>query len=161
MHANAALLHKLFNALGERDAATMMSCYDGEARFRDIAFDLHSRERIATMWRMICSGDIKVLDFEVLDADDVSGRARVIDDYTIGRETDPPEKRKRVVNAIESSFEFNHGLITRHYDSCDAKAWATQAVGGPLGFLFGRFRFLRSFMARRKLSKFANKAGRR
>ena len=53
MHANAALLNRLFAALQERDPVAMASCYDREARFRDIAFDLEGRG-IADMWRMIC-----------------------------------------------------------------------------------------------------------
>lgn len=154
MHANAALLHKLFTALQKLDHATMASCYHPRARFRDIAFDLHGREPIHDMWRMICSGDIKV-KFEVVEADDLGGRAKLIDTYTFGASKDPPKPGRPVRNAIESRFQFEDGLILRQDDDCDAKGWARQALGdGIVGLLAGRIRLLRSRKAKAKLAAF-------
>ena len=82
MHDNRALLTQLYTALGHHDHATMAACYHRDATFRDIAFDLKERAEIHTMWHMICSGDIKV-EFELLDADDHSGRVDLIDTYTL------------------------------------------------------------------------------
>ena len=65
MHANAALLHRLFTALDHNDHPTMASCYHSAARFRDIAFDLRGRKQIHSMWHMICAGDIRAT-FEVV-----------------------------------------------------------------------------------------------
>jgi hypothetical protein len=154
MHPNHVLLSRLHDALGSHDAATMAACYHPEARFRDIAFDLHGRQAIHDMWRMICSGDIAV-EFEVVEADDRSGRVRLVDVYTFGASRDPPRAGRRVRNEIESRFEFEDGRIRRHRDVCDAREWARQALGrGPVGILAGRIRLLRSRKARAKLAAF-------
>lgn len=154
MHENAALLHKLFSALGDHDHEAMASCYHPDAHFRDIAFDLQGRERIRDMWRMICSGDIAV-EFKVVEADEHSGRVRLIDTYTFGASKDPPRPGRPVRNVIESRFEFEEGLIRRQDDDCDPKEWATQALGeGFAGFLAGHIRLLRSRKAKAKLAAF-------
>jgi len=154
MHANAALLTRLFTALAAHDPDAMASCYHREARFRDIAFDRRGRDEIHDMWRMICAGDIAV-KFEIVDADDHSGLVRLVDDYTIGGAKDPPEDRRPVRNEIESRFQFRGDRIWRQDDDCDAKQWARQALGGgPIGFLAGRIRLVRSVLARAKLAAF-------
>lgn len=158
MHANAALLDKLFTALDRHDHETMASCYHPDAAFRDIAFDRRGRGEIHDMWRMICHNDIRV-KFEIVDADDIAGRVRLIDVYTFGASKNPPDPGHRVVNAIESRFRFEGGLIRRHDDRCDAKDWARQALGeGIAGFLAGRIRLLRSRKAREKLDAFLAQA---
>lgn len=151
MHPNFALLNKLFTALGDHDHETMASCYHPQARFRDIAFDLEGREQIHGMWRMICSGDIRV-QFEILEADDRSGRVRLVDTYSFDAKERPPGRPVR--NEILSRFEFEDGRIISQDDRSDAKEWARQAVGGLRGFLAGRLRFLRSRKARAKLDRF-------
>jgi ketosteroid isomerase-like protein len=157
MHANAALLHRLFAALGAHDHAAMAACYRPGAQFRDIAFDLDGREAIAGMWRMICDGGsgIKVVALEVVEADDRAGLARVVETYRFRASSDPRKPARLVRNAIVSRFRFEEGRILRHDDECDAKAWARQALGnGPIAFLAGRLRFLRSRKARAKLEAF-------
>jgi hypothetical protein len=157
MHANAALLNKLFDALGRRDHETMASCYHQRAHFRDIAFSLRGRQRIHDMWRVICEGDsaIEVRDFEVIEADDDRGCARVVEHYTFQRRKDPPGHRVPVDNRIVSRFRFENGKILRQDDECDAREWARQALGEGLGgFLAGRIRLLRWAVARGKLRKF-------
>lgn len=155
MHANATLLNALFTALARHDHAGMAACYHPQARFRDIAFDLRGRERIHAMWRMICAGDIEVVDFEVIDVDDSKGRARIVEEYTFHRRKAPPDDVARVRNSIVSRFRFEDGKIRCQDDDCDPKEWARQALGdGMAGFLAGRFRPLRSFVAKRKLAKF-------
>jgi len=153
MHANAALLRKLFAALREHDHLTMASCYHPKARFRDIAFDLHGVEDIYDMWRMICTGDIRV-KVEAVEADDRAGLVKLVDDYTISRSR-LSRKRHPVHNVIKSRFRFKDGLILRQDDDCDAREWARQALGhGPFGFLAGRIRLMRSLVAKAKLAKF-------
>jgi ketosteroid isomerase-like protein len=145
MHANAALLNRLFDALGRHDHAAMAACYHPKARFRDIAFDLEGR-KIGDMWRMVCSGDIRV-EIEQVEADDRTGLARIVDRYSFGR------KQKPVVNRIESRFQFRNGRIVRQDDDCDPQSWAEQSLGrGPLGALAGRSRLVRSVLARGKLA---------
>lgn len=155
MHANAALLNKLFTALGAHDCATMMTCYHPRAHFRDIAFDCGGLDEIRGMWRMICEGlsNIEVLQFEVVDADDRAGFVRLVEKYTYA--SNEHSLRRPVYNVIESRFLFEDGRILSQHDACDAKEWARQAMGGIAGFLAGRLRLPRSIGARKKLKAFA------
>jgi len=148
MHPNADLLRKLYTSLNQHRYAGMAECYHREAIFHDIAFDLQGKDQIAVMWRMICSGDLRAT-FEVVRADDRSGMAEVVDEYTFA------ETGRRVRNPIESRFRFRDGLIIEHRDSCDARAWANAALGGFGGFLAGRLRFLRAWKANAMLRRFS------
>lgn len=154
MHPNLALLNRLFTALDRHDHAAMAACYHPNATFHDIAFDLRGRDEIHRMWEMICAGDIHAR-FEVLHVDDRSGHVDLVDTYTFGRSTNPPKPGRPVRNVIDAKFRFQDGLIIEHRDACDAREWASQAIGGPAGFLAGRLRFLRSRKARQKLDAFA------
>ena len=109
MHPNATLLTRLFTALNDHDAAAMSACYCEDAQFHDIAFDLHGQQEVRAMWTMICKTDIKAT-FEVVEADNKSGRVKLIDDYTF-RDTG-----RRVHNVIDSRFTFRDGLIATHMD---------------------------------------------
>ena len=147
MHPNAALLDRLFRNLDLHRAGRMAECYHPKATFRDIAFDLHGKDEIHAMWRMICGGDIRAT-FVIVHADDECGMVKLVDDYTF------TDTGRKVRNTIESRFRFRHGLIVEHRDACDAKAWASAALGGVAGFLAGRCRFLRAWKARNKLRQF-------
>jgi ketosteroid isomerase-like protein len=153
MPDNAALLDRLFTALDKHDHITMASCYREHAHFRDIAFDLVGRTRIHSMWHMICSGDIRA-DYEILEADDCTGLVRLVDTYRFGASKIPHRKGRHVRNEIESRFTFKDGLIVRHEDHCDPKAWARAALGGIIGFAAGRVRMLRSYRANAMLADF-------
>jgi hypothetical protein len=154
MHANAILLNKLFTALDMHDHEAMASCYHKDAHFRDIAFDLKGRAQIHRMWRMICSGDIRVW-FEILAANDRTGWVRLVDAYTFGASNTPLRPGRPVRNAIESRFTFEQGLILSHDDDCDPKAWARQALGsGIKRFVAGRFRRARNREAMSMLKAF-------
>jgi ketosteroid isomerase-like protein len=159
LHPNADLLHRLFTALDHHDHRTMASCYHPEATFRDIAFDLRGRPQIHSMWHMICKGDIRAT-FKVAHASDQEGRVRLVDTYTFGASKAPPKRGRPVRNVVDSRFQFQDGLIIEQLDFCDARAWAKAALGGPIGFLAGRIRFLRSRAAGKKLEGFvANRLG--
>ena len=80
-----------------------------------------------------------------IEADDRSGRARIVDEYTFS------DTKLPVVNPIESRFRFENGRIAEHRDACDARQWAEQAIGGVKGWLAGRVRPLRAWKAARKL----------
>jgi len=148
MHANAALLQRLFTALDQHDHQTMGTCYHSAATFRDIAFDLRGKQRIQGMWHMICEGSDLRATFEVVHANDEDGRVNLVDHYTF-RDT-----KRKVRNVIESRFRFRDGLIVEHTDDCDARAWAAMALGGVGGVLAGRFRVLRSWKGNKKLASF-------
>jgi len=147
MHPNALLLQRLFSSLDRKDDKAMAACYHTEATFQDIAFALRGKAEIADMWRMICAGDIRTT-FEILQADDATGRVKVIDEYTFS------ETGRRVKNVIDSRFTFRDHLIVEQRDDCDPREWAAMAMGGAKGFLAGHIAPLRRLMARRKLKTF-------
>jgi ketosteroid isomerase-like protein len=147
MHPNAALLERLFTGLDQHDHQSMAACYHADATFTDIAFDLRGKKQIHPMWHMIAGGDIRAT-FDIVHADDNTGQANVVDDYTL------TSAGRSVHNVIDSNFRFQDGLIIEQRDLCDASAWAAMALGGPIGFLAGRFRFLRSQKARAILAAF-------
>jgi ketosteroid isomerase-like protein len=151
MEGNAAILELLFSNLNRHDHQEMAKCYHPQASFHDIAFDLHGKGQIHSMWQMICEGDIRVT-FEVVEASKQEGFVKLVDEYTFS------ETGRRVRNSIESRFRFQDGLIIEQRDSCDARAWAAMAIGGPKGFLAGRFHFLRSWKARGMLRRFISNA---
>jgi ketosteroid isomerase-like protein len=147
MHPNAQLLQRLYSSLGRHDHQAMTDCYHPDATFHDIAFDLQGKDQIGSMWRLICSGDIRTT-FEIVKVDDCEGIVTLVDEYTFS------ETGRRVRNPIESRFGFRDGLIAGHRDSCDPRAWAAVAIGGLVGFLAGRLRFLRAWKARGMLRTF-------
>ncbi len=147
MHPNAKLLEQLYSGLARRDAEAMAACYHADATFHDIAFDLHGKDKIHSMWRMICSGDIRAT-FEIVRADERDGVAKVVDEYTF------TDTHRKVRNPIESHFRFQDGRIIQHRDECDPRQWAAAALGGVLGFVAGRVRFLRAWKASAKLRRF-------
>lgn len=148
MHPNGVLLQRLFTALDRHDYLAMGPCYQPTAAFHDIAFDLKGRQRILAMWHMICEGsDIRVT-FDVVHANDQDGRVTLVDEYTF-RDTG-----RKVRNVIDSRFHFSDEHIVEHRDFCDARAWASMAIGGASGFLAGRIRLLRSLKANKKLGTF-------
>ena len=156
MHPNAELLQRLFSALDRHDHWAMAACYHPEATFRDIAFDLRGRRQIHSMWHMICEGDIRV-KFKVAHADDHEGRLRLVDTYTFGAIRLAAKRGRLVRNVVTCQLRFRDGLIIEHRNTCDARAWAKAALGGPIGFFAGRMRFLRSWKARRNLRDFVEK----
>lgn len=151
-HPNAELVRRLYGCLDRHQPEEMAKCYHPDATFHDIAFDLSGKERIAAMWRMICAGDIRAA-LESVQAGDATGSATVVDQYTF------TDTGRPVRNRIQSEFRFRDGLIVEHRDSCDARAWASAAIGGAAGFLAGRFRFLRAWKAGRKLRRFVRAGG--
>ena len=155
MHPNALLLERLFFSLNQHDHEAMAACYHSQATFTDIAFNLHGRHQIHAMWHMICkpgdhTSDICAM-FNVIHANDQRGWVNLVDDYTFS------STGRRVTNVIDSHFRFKDGLVAEQHDFCDARTWASMAVGGLSGFLAAEFHSLRSFKARQMLNKFVEK----
>jgi hypothetical protein len=155
VHPNALTIQRLFTALDQHDHAKMAACYAANATFRDIAFDLRGQKQIASMWHMICETDIRTT-FQVLSADDQRGHARVTDVYTFGAA--PGRRGRPVTNLIDSRFVFQaDGLILEQRDDCDARAWASAAIGGPVGFLAGNVELLRRAVFMHALEAFVRR----
>jgi ketosteroid isomerase-like protein len=141
------LIERLLKAYQSLDFNTMAACYHEDATFSDIAFRLRSRKQIHAMWHMICAKGIEVtVDSVMAEGDSV--RARIVDTYTFS------DTGHRVVNKIESIFQFQGGLIVTQRDICDPLDWARQAFGGRKGEVVGRIGFLRRMAARKKLRAF-------
>jgi ketosteroid isomerase-like protein len=155
-HPNVALVERLFAALNRHDHDAMAGCYDNDqATFHDIAFHLERKPEIHDMWRMICEGESGIeVNVKRIDADAERGEARVLDRYRFGRDKARRKEGQLVVNEITSRFRFRDGRIIEHVDECDERAWAKQALGGPIGWIAGRSRFVRSLSATAKLKKF-------
>lgn len=147
MHRNTALIEKLFTSLDNHNHQSMADCYHPEAKFKDIAFDLTGKKKIHAMWHLICDGDIRV-KVEAIDADGIKGISKIVDEYTF------TDTGNTVINKITSAFSFKDGLIFQQEDNCDAKDWASQALGGIKGYLAGRIQFLRKLKAFLKLREF-------
>jgi len=157
MHPHAELLASLFEFLNAHEHERMADCYHQHASFKDIAFSLHGRDRIHAMWEMFCTdnehgkSDISVT-VEELEANDSTGWARIVDNYTIRDSKRVPKPRVR--NPITSSFEFRDGLILVQKDDCDRVTWAKQAFGGVEGFVMGHCGIIRRCGAMSKLKRF-------
>jgi hypothetical protein len=81
MHANAALLRRLYTGLNQHDHETMAGCYHPEVTFKDIGFTLKGTRHIHAMWHVIRETDIQAT-FDNVRADDFSGQVNLCDDYT-------------------------------------------------------------------------------
>jgi SnoaL-like protein len=156
LHPNAAVIERLFRALNAHDAEAMVACYHHrKVRFRDIAFNLRSKPKIHSMWRMICEGDSDIkVSCEIVEADERRVVAKITDDYYFGRDIKNQREGKHVVNTITSYFTIRDELIATHVDDCDPRAWADQALDGWRGWIAGRVRLARAVVAYFKLRAF-------
>ena len=123
MHANAALIERLYGALGQRDGAAMAGCYAHEARFADPVFDLSGSE-IGAMWTMLCSRarDLTV-EWRDVRADDTAGSGDVEARYTFAA------TGRSVHNRIHSEFTFSGGRIATQRYAFDMGRWLHMAIG--------------------------------
>ncbi len=154
MQSQEELLRRLFACLDAHDHEGMAACYHEQATFEDIAFTLEGRPQIHAMWDMICSPDEKGTpsDIKVTHedpwADGQKWKIKIVDKYTL-RSTN-----RKVINEIESTFEFRDGLIIKQTDKCHAPDWAWQAYGPGMRILMGYVGPFRRWGAMRKLKKF-------
>jgi hypothetical protein len=109
------------------------------------------------MWRYVCHGKPQVtFDSNAISADDQKGGGRWRVKYVFGKTDTKPGRP--VDNAISSAFTFRDSLIVEHRDSCDAMAWARQALPFPSSVVVGSVAPLRRRMAALKLYKFSKEA---
>lgn len=149
--SHAALIERLYAALGRRDGETMAACYAPDARFSDPAFGELRGPDIGRMWRMLAArGEGLEVELREHDADESSGRAHWIARYPFAA------TGRLVVNDIQAQFRFSDGLIAEHDDRFDLRRWAAQALG-PSGRVLGYTPLLRPAvrrMARKQLAAF-------
>ena len=123
-HPNAATIARFYDALGRRDASTMIACYAQDATFSDPVFPALDAAGVAAMWRMLCArGKDLVVVASDIDADANAGRAHWVATYTFSA------TGRRVENSIDARFTFRDGRIVRHEDRFDLRRWLRQALG--------------------------------
>jgi len=123
-HPNAVLIARFYDALGRRDAETMVACYHPKASFSDPVFPHLDAAGVAAMWRMLCErGRDLAVEASDIAADATSGHAHWVARYTYSA------TGRRVVNRIDADFLFRDGLIWRHHDRFDLYRWLRQALG--------------------------------
>lgn len=130
------LLEKFYTAFSKGDATTMNSCYHSEATFEDPAFGELDATKAKAMWEMLLGKKEESkfeVSFDVLDDNNAKWKAT----YLYG-----PQKKK-VINLVNSNFEFKDGLILRHKDDFDLWKWTQQALGIS-GYLLGWSGFMKN-----------------
>ncbi|MFL5869637.1 MAG: nuclear transport factor 2 family protein [Solirubrobacterales bacterium] len=129
--ANAALIHRFYEAFARRDAETMAACYAPDAIFSDPVFRGLQGDEVTSMWRMLCERgkDLEVSRRDV-HSDGPTGSAHWTAVYTFAT------TGRKVRNEIDARFVFENGLIAEHLDSFSIYRWSRQAFG-PIGVLLG------------------------
>lgn len=153
MNDNEKLIQHFYNSFSQRDYKAMQDCYADNATFTDEAFiDLNSAQ-VKAMWEMlILRGKDLQIRFQNVSADEKSGSAEWIANYTFS------QTGNKVENHITANFEFENGKIVKHIDSFDFYKWSSQALGLP-GKLLGWSSFLRNKVqktAMKNLTDFMN-----
>jgi ketosteroid isomerase-like protein len=134
------LIEKFYSSFKNRDAATMISCYDEDIVFTDPVFGELKGEDVCAMWTMLCKNakDLK-LEFSGINASLKKGSARWEAWYTFSK------TGRKVHNIVDAEFEFKNGKITRHTDSFNLHKWASQALGFT-GWLIGGTTYFKNKM---------------
>lgn len=132
MNPNEKLIQKFYAAFANQDAEKMISCYHEKIQFQDPAFGILKGNDARDMWKMLierAKGEIKI-EFSDIKADENSGSANWVATYKFS------QTNRKVINFIHADFEFQDGLIIKHYDDFDIWKWSKQALGFA-GFMLG------------------------
>jgi uncharacterized protein len=122
--SHAEVIRRFYAAFGRRDHQTMAACYGPGAEFSDPVFQRLRGNEVAGMWRMLCErGTDLRIEFSAVSDQGQQGSAHWEAWYTFSATGRP------VHNVIDATFEFENGLIRRHFDRFDLYAWARQALG--------------------------------
>ena len=89
------------------------------------------------------------IEFSDIKADDYTGSAQWIATYNFSK------TNRKVVNSIQSQFQFKDGLIIKHSDYFDIWKWSKQAFG-TIGYLFGWTGFFQSKIQQKALLSLKN-----
>ena len=123
MDENEQTIHKFFQSFQQKDYQGMHACYHQDVVFSDQAFPYLKGKEARAMWHMFTQSDDLQVAYDQVHADGNKGRARWIATYTFSR------TGRKVVNVIQSSFEFKEGKIIRHTDAFDFWKWSRMALG--------------------------------
>jgi len=136
-----AALTRFYEALSQRDGATLSRLYTPDASFEDSVFKLRGPE-IGKMWMSLLgrAKDFSV-SYTIAQAKEKTGVVEWTARYLFAG-------KHPVVNVILSEIELDNGLVARQVDTFDFPRWAAQALGTP-GKLFGRFRWFRRAVSKK------------
>lgn len=138
MNDNEKLIHHFYSSFKNKDFAGMQNCYADSATFSDAVFQDLNSAQVKAMWKMlVLNGKDLELHFQNVSAEEKSGSAEWIANYTFSK------TGKKVENRIKANFEFENGKIINHKDSFDFYKWAKQALGIS-GLLLGWTSFLQN-----------------
>lgn len=130
-HPNHLKLEAFYKAFSLKDAESMNQLYHEKATFSDPVFKNLPPGVVKKMWHMLCSrGKDLTIEFRVIEADDQKGKAEWTARYTFSG------TGKKVINHIQSRFDFVDGKVIAQQDDFDFYTWARQAFGLK-GLLFG------------------------
>lgn len=148
------LITKFYQAFANLDSETMVSCYHDDIIFTDPAFGTLHGKRAGAMWTMLCkSATDLTVKYSKIEATDHEGKAHWDATYNFSK------TGRRVINSIDSTFEFRDGKIVRHTDDFNLHTWAKQALGFK-GLLIGGTSFFKNKLhqqTNRLLDKFIEK----
>jgi ketosteroid isomerase-like protein len=120
-----------YDAFSAKDGVAMASFYHPDARFEDPAFGPLNGMEVQAMWKMLCENG---KDLEVrAETPKISGvfiHTQWEAKYTFSK------TGRKVHNLVESTIVLKEGLIYRHSDDFNLRAWAIQALGMK-GWLLG------------------------
>lgn len=122
--ANQALLEKFYQALQAKDVAGLTECYHPEAEFTDEVFKNLKGKEVTSMWKMLFErGKDMTLVYRDVQAGPESGSGHWDATYTYS------QTGRKVINRINSAFQFKDGRIFKQRDTFDLWKWSRQALG--------------------------------
>jgi len=132
MNTNEVLLTHFYTSFAKANSNEMSKCYHDKVQFSDPIFGLLIGKDVINMWKMLLekSNGNLVIDFSEVKANDYSGSVKWVATYRFSK------TNRKVVNTINSKFQFQNNLIVKQTDDFDVWKWASQALG-LLGFLIG------------------------
>jgi len=153
MNANEKLIAHFYTCFSNKDFKGMQACYADHATFSDAVFKNLNAEQVRAMWEMlITKGKDMRIEFGNITANEHSGSAHWDAYYTFST------TGRKVINRIDSHFEFENGKIIKQVDDFNFYTWSKQALGLS-GFLLGWTSFLQQKItatAMSNLEKFMN-----
>lgn len=139
------ILKEFYEAFAKGDFKKMNSLYSNDVVFNDPIFKGLDYKQVTNMWSSLLSNKKESkfnVFFEIKEENN--------DKYVIWTATYLfGEKRRKVINIVESRMEIENNKIVKHTDNFNFKKWANQAIGGP-AYIFGNQKWFKN-----KISKVA------
>lgn len=139
-YAQAAVIHKLYQAFQHHDGEAMASVYHPDATFEDPAFGTLKGKEIGAMWKFLLELSQRqiAIRYSQVDVHNGIGTAHWDADYRFSL------TGFYIDNHIDSRFSFKDGLIYSQQDHFDFHRWSALAIGLP-GQLLGGTPFLKAY----------------